>query len=60
MQVEPTRLYLLERRNQIILQLNGEGFNDSQIGEIMNGLDRTWVHRIVKLMKSKVSKHKSK
>lgn len=49
--IELPRVYLTERRNAIILQLSKEGFTCGDISVMLNGLDRTWISRIV-------SKHK--
>lgn len=61
MRIEPTKLYIIERRNEIIWQLSQEGYTGGDISEMMN-LDRTWISRIIKLMPKKwtpsCSKHK--
>lgn len=61
MRIEPTKLYIIERRNEIIWQLSQEGYTGGDISDMMN-LDRTWISRIVKMMPKNwtpaCSKHK--
>lgn len=46
--VNPDRIiHLNNRRNEIIFQLDWEGYSNIQIG-FLTGLDRTWVYRILK------------
>ena len=46
--VNPDRIiHLNNRRNEMIFQLDWEGYSNIQIG-FLTGLDRTWVYRILK------------
>lgn len=54
--VEGTKRFLLQERNITILNLHRKGYSDLEIGEIMNGMDRTWVYRIRRSMKPKQKK----
>lgn len=42
------KTYLKERRDNMIWQLNFEGYEIKDIKEIFGGLDRTWIFRIIK------------
>ena len=54
LRIEPTKLFILERRNAIIHELHKEGYSGGEISQMMNGLDRTWIFRIIQAF----SKHK--
>lgn len=58
METELNRAYIIKRRNAIIWELSLEGFTCGDISAMMNGLDRTWISRIVKVMKTKISKRR--
>jgi hypothetical protein len=49
MKIEPTKLFIVVRRNEIIWQLHSEGYSTGDISSMVN-LDRTWISRIIKLM----------
>ena len=44
--IELTKKIVLQRRAELIMMLHAEGWTDIEIGEILNGMDRTWVYRI--------------
>lgn len=54
MKTETPKSYIIERRNEIILQLHIEGYTCGDISAMIN-IDRTWIYRIIKR-----SKHKKK
>lgn len=63
MKIEPTKLFILVRRNEIIWQLHVEGYSTGDIQAMVN-LDRTWISRIIKMMPKgwtieNISKHKT-
>lgn len=53
--LEPTKIYLMDKRNEIILDLHNQGFSSGDISEIIN-LDRTWIFRIIKILQSEQKK----
>lgn len=44
--INPTKLHLLEERNELMWFLDYRGFNGQEIGEIFN-VDRSWVREIL-------------
>lgn len=50
MKIHPNKLYLYERRKRMIWQLHYEGYSGPDISQMMNGLDRGWITRIIKKM----------
>ena len=48
--IEPTPIRILEERMKLVWLLAWKGYGDTDIGEILNGLDRTWVYRLRKRM----------
>lgn len=49
-QIKPTPRKILDRRVSLVWELHCEGYSDIEIGEILNGLERTWVYRLRKRM----------
>jgi len=46
--IEITKIHLLVKRKELIEQLNKEGYNGSEIGQIFN-IDRSSISRILKV-----------
>ena len=48
--IEPTKKYILEEKMKTVWLLSWRGYGPTQISDIMNGLDRTWIHALVERM----------
>lgn len=44
--IKHPKLHLLRRKMELVWLLAWEGYEDLEIGEMMNGMDRTWVYRL--------------
>lgn len=46
MKLSPAKKHLLDKRNEMMLELNAHGYDKADIATIFN-MERTWVTRIV-------------
>lgn len=49
MKIKPSELYIIKRRNEIVWQLDHEGYTGGDISTMLNKLDVSWICRILKL-----------